>query len=113
MFFPEFPFPSHLPSFPSHHEVLKYLQDYVSHYKLEQFIKCSTQVEEITPVIVDSCNGSEREQLNSFTLQQSSEINFHNWGRFRDNVKWRVTVKNLKSGTRSTEEYDAVLVCNG
>ncbi|XP_060579376.1 uncharacterized protein LOC132736291, partial [Ruditapes philippinarum] len=38
MAFPGFPFPSHLPSFIKHEEVLQYLKDYSQFYKLEKAI---------------------------------------------------------------------------
>jgi cation diffusion facilitator CzcD-associated flavoprotein CzcO len=39
MGFPGYPFPSDLPSFPEHKDVLKYLKDYSEHYDLEKYIK--------------------------------------------------------------------------
>lgn len=39
MGFPGFPFPSNLPSFPEHKDVLKYLEDYADNYELHKHIK--------------------------------------------------------------------------
>ncbi|XP_060591474.1 uncharacterized protein LOC132746370 [Ruditapes philippinarum] len=50
MAFPGFPFPSHLPSFIKHEEVLQYLKDYSQFYKLEKAIMFDTKVERVSPV---------------------------------------------------------------
>ena len=44
MLFPEFPFPDNVPSFFHHSGVLKYLEDYASHYNLEQYIRFETKM---------------------------------------------------------------------
>jgi len=45
MAFPGFPFPDHLPSFIKHQDVLKYLEDYATHYDLLQYIKVDSYFE--------------------------------------------------------------------
>lgn len=112
MFFPGFPFPSHLQSFPHHSKVLQYLQDYASCYDLNKSIKFGTLVEQIIPIFTDETKCVTSERNNDVTTQED-EISFHNWGRFKDTVKWRVMTKDVETGQRTSEEYDAILVCNG
>ena len=105
MYFPEFPFSSQLPSFPSHREVLKYLQDYASNYELDQVIKCGTKVETIEPIAVDC--------LDTCSTTVKTRNHSHSHELFVDNVKWKVTVKDVETGKVASDEYDAVFVCNG
>ena len=111
MSFPEFPFPTYLQSFVHHSKVLEYLQNYAKHYELERFIKLGTLVEQVTPLPIDC--GPEREKKISDISAHEDEINFHNWGRFKDDVKWMVTTVDVDSGCKTTDEYDAIFVCNG
>ncbi len=137
MCFPDFSFPSHLPSFPHHCDVLKYLRDYASEYKLNQFIKFGTIVEQVTSVPLaadgggcgDGANGdgagddgggsgrchTENDSKKECCSGRRSDVccPFPMWGRFKDSVKWKVTSRCVKTALRSTDEYDAVLVCNG
>ena len=112
MFFPGFPFPSDLPSFPYHYDVLKYLQDFTRHYSLDQFISFQTCVDEIKPVLVCDCDNVHENERTDIPTQLDG-INFQNWGSFRNNVRWRVTSKDVESGRRTSEDYDAVLICSG
>ncbi|XP_045192813.2 uncharacterized protein LOC123549080 isoform X1 [Mercenaria mercenaria] len=50
MAFPGFPFPSNLPSFIRHEDVLQYLKDYSKYYNLQKSIKFDTKVERVSPV---------------------------------------------------------------
>ncbi len=42
--FEDFPMPDHYPDYPSHHQVLKYFQDYAAHFDLVSHIKFNTEV---------------------------------------------------------------------
>ena len=112
MFFPGFPFPSHLRSFIHNSKVLQYLQDYASCYDLNKFIKFGTVVEQVVPISTKNTECASLES-NSDVTTREDEISFHNWGRFTDTVKWRVTTKDVETGQRTSEEYDAIFVCNG
>lgn len=111
MLFPGFPFPSYMKSFPYHYDVLKYLQEFASHYELNQFIKFGVHVEQIQPIPIGSDDSNS--MTNKNVVPQDNGISFHNWGRFRDTVRWRVVAKDSESGQVTSEDYDAVLVCNG
>lgn len=108
MLFPEFPFPSKLPSFPHHSDVLKYLQWYVSHYDLGRFIRFGTVVEEVTSIPLPSKGSTVKgpPAQDDSGYSQAGE-------KFKDTVRWKVTIRDVKSGQRSADIYDAVLVCNG
>ena len=111
MCFPDFSFPSHLPSFTTHEDVLKYLQDYTTHHNLKPFIKFRTRVEQVEPVPLKT----EQVMMKSSakTQRDDGEVSFHDWGKFTDNVRWKVTTLDMDSGKISSEEYDAVLLCVG
>ena len=52
MAFPDFPFPSEWNSFLSHQQVLKYLEDYASHFDLKRlYFRSSFANSELTPDI--------------------------------------------------------------
>lgn len=106
MVFPDFPFPSYLPSFPSHHDVLKYLQQYADHYDLTRCIRFGTLVEE---VIAAPIRSEDEDGLDG----SFQECNNQEQGFFNDSVRWKITTQDLESGERTLEYFDAVLVCNG
>ena len=99
MAFIDHQFPSHLPSYVHHADVLKYLQNYASHHNINQFIKFGTIVEKVKP-IPHFRSSADREGVNGVK-------------EFKDTVKWRVSSRDVKSGEETTEDYDLVLVCNG
>lgn len=107
MFFPGFPFPSHLPSFVHHSQVLDYLQAYASHYDINQFISFGTLVDQVKPVPIGETTVSN--DIDSINQREER----HQWGKFKDSTRWQVTTRDIKSGVQTAEEYDAVLVCNG
>src|SRR5258706_4371647 len=47
--FSDFPLPENLPDFPHHTDVLRYLQKYVAHFGLQQYIQLNTVVESVEP----------------------------------------------------------------
>ena len=112
MLFPDFPFSSHLPSFPYHYDVRDYLKQYSQHFKLNRFIQFGTQVERVVPLPVPSVNGqyhfSDHGNPERYDLiqQGDQEMSF-------DDVRWSVTTRELASGQESTEVFDNVLICNG
>ena len=99
MIFPDFPFPSDLPSFVHHSKVLEYLQSYASHYKLYPFIRFGMLVDQVEPVTTTKASVNMEDQSNC--------------RGFEDSVKWRVTTQDVETGVKTCEIYDAVLVCNG
>lgn len=101
MHFPGFSFPSNLRSFIDHSDVLKYLQDYASHYELNHCIRFGTVVEQVIPVPFD-----DQETSNLAPPEDD-------WGTFKDSIRWNVITRDVKSGQRISGLYDAVLVCNG
>ncbi|KAL3853381.1 hypothetical protein ACJMK2_016927 [Sinanodonta woodiana] len=84
MAFPDFPFKTGAPSFISHEEVLQYLENYATHYRLYKYIKFQTIVETVRPLKGDN------------------------------NTSWELTYCPVKERDQScTELFDAVIVCNG
>lgn len=81
----KFPFPDELPSYIHHSDFLKYLEDFADHFELKPYIRLSTEVKKVTPI-----------------KKKSS-----------DSTVWEVTTKNMLSGEETTDQFDAVLVCNG
>lgn len=102
MVFPDFSFPSDLPSFVHHSKVLEYLQSYASHYRLNQFIRLGTVVDQVEPISITKAPEDHK-----------SEGVSENCEGFEDSVKWQVTTQDVETGIRTCETYDAVLVCNG
>ena len=51
MAFPDFPFPSEWNSFLSHQQVLKYLQDYASHFALFKYIQFNSTINSVLPLV--------------------------------------------------------------
>ncbi|KAL4235219.1 hypothetical protein ACF0H5_006857 [Mactra antiquata] len=67
MAFPDYPFPSNLPSFVSHEVVLKYLENYCEHFNLQQYIKLETRIDKVEPIegenqtewkVTSTCDGT-------------------------------------------------------
>jgi len=87
MAFPDFPFAENTEkrSFIKHRDVLEYLDQYCLHFGLEKYIRFSTIIESVCPVIQD--DGVER---------------------------WNVVSKNSKDHLLiKSEVYDAVVICSG
>ncbi len=103
MAFLDHPFPSHLPSYVHHKDVLKYLNDYVRDHDIQQFIKFGNVIEKVKPI-----------PINDAGYQTGLETDGSGGVRkFEDTVKWRVTSRQVKSGEEIIEDYDLLLVCNG
>lgn len=84
MAFPDYPFPESLPSFMHHTDVLKYLEDYCSHFNLEKYIKFKTKVDLVKAVTNDN------------------------------QLTWEVTYSSLDNPLETTTKtFDAVIVCVG
>lgn len=91
MAFPDFPFDKNLPSFVTHSDVLDYLERYASHFSLLQHIKFQTQVVKVEPI---SC---EERGLKTGLGE-----------------RWEVTTAPVTDKDSCvTEQFDAVIVCNG
>ena len=84
--------------------MLVYLNQYAKQHKLHQFIHFNTKVELVEPVqrgvvrIEDRCGDIDGEK--------------HVKG-FTNTVKWRIDVLHLKTGVRTSETFDVVLICSG
>ena len=98
MEFAKFPFEPSLPSFLHHWDVLEYLKKFATHFDLNKFIQFRTLVEKVVPVPVQG---------------QADGEHMDGEDAFSDDVKWRVTTRSVVTGDRTTEDYDAVVVCNG
>ena len=110
MLFPDFPFPSHLPSFPYHYDVYNYLKKYSQHFKLEQFINFGTMVERVTPLPISSSPGDDHTP--STEPGKSTEAVSGHMTSI-DDVRWSVTTRQLASGETTTDVYDNIFLCNG
>ena len=85
MAFPDFPFPSEWSSFLSHQQVLKYLEDYASHFDLYKYIQFNSSSSSVRPLIE------------------------------KDNHKllWEVVVTDTNTKESQVHLFNAVIVCNG
>ena len=85
MAFPDFPFPSEWSSFLSHQQVLKYLEDYASHFDLYKYIQFNSSISSVRPLIEN------------------------------DNHKllWEVVVTDTNTKESQVHLFNAVIVCNG
>ncbi|XP_076470292.1 uncharacterized protein LOC143300470 [Babylonia areolata] len=91
MAFPDFEFDKQLPSFIRHQDVLQYLKDYATYFNILQHIQFDTHVVKVEPVLC----GKEESQTGH-------------------GQKWQVTTAPVLQKTSTvTEEFDAVIVCNG
>ncbi|CAF1859722.1 unnamed protein product [Brassica oleracea var. botrytis] len=73
--------------FPSHGEVLAYLQDFAKEFSIEEMIRFETAVERVSPAEVSDVDG---------TIG-----------------KWRIELTEKEEKVHREELYDAVVVCNG
>ena len=89
MEYPDFQYPKNLRTFPTHGQVLDYLQDYCTHFNLESSIRFNETVTHVAP-------------------QPQENITDH-----LNNVKWTVKTSNVKSGIEESAVFDSVVVCNG
>ena len=109
MNFPDFPHLSHLPSFLGHQDILKSLQQYADHFDLTKYIKFKTLVEQVIPIPKDEVDLERKgKSMTSMAVECQERKLFSD-----SNMLWRVTTQNLESGERTSEDYDAVMVCNG
>ena len=85
MAFPDFPFSSEWTSFLSHQQVLKYLEDYTSHFDLYKYIHFNSVVKSVRPLI----------------------------GEDSHKPQWEVVVTDVDSKESRVLMFEAVIVCNG
>ena len=85
MAFPDFPFPSEWTSFLSHQQVLKYLEDYASHFDLYKYIHFNSAVSSVCPL----------------TAEDSRK------------PQWEVVVTDADTKESQVLMFEAVIVCNG
>jgi len=107
MNFPELPFPSDLPSFPTHLDVSAYLQHYADKFALTRIISFRTEVVEVAPHFSPLVKGSNQEQIG-----EESPLS-DGIGMPDAAVSWKVTSVNLETGQRTSEIFNAVFICNG
>ena len=86
MAFPDFPFPSEWSSFLSHQQVLKYLEDYTSHFDLYKYIQFNSIVNSVRPL---TGAGDSQQPL------------------------WEVVVMDADTKESQVLLFNAVIVCNG
>ena len=72
------------------------------------------RVEQVKPVFLDDVESTRRIENNgpNSNIPCDDGVTSDDWER-RDTVRWRVTSVEIESGKRTSEEYDAVLICNG
>ena len=85
MVFPDFPFPSEWSSFLSHQQVLKYLEDYTSHFDLYKYIQFNSIVNSVCPLI----------------------------GKDSQQQLWEIVVTDADTKESQVLLFNAVIVCNG
>ena len=85
MAFPDFPFPSEWNSFLSHQQVLKYLQDYTSHFDLYKYIQFNSSISSVRPLV----------------------------GKDSQKPLWEVVVRDAATKESQVLLFDAVIVCSG
>ena len=83
MAFPDYPFPSNLPSFLHHTEISSYLKSYAEDFGVNDYIHLNNTVKSVVPCQDDPNN------------------------------PWKVTVENVKSGETVTSLFKAIMICNG
>lgn len=86
MAYPDFPYPTHLPSFISAGDVEKYLEDYAHHFDLMKHIKLNHEVISVKP---------------------------HSGHNSNKKLTWNLAVKDVQSSVVQDIFYDAIVVCNG
>ncbi|XP_035636288.1 uncharacterized protein LOC118390135 isoform X1 [Oncorhynchus keta] len=86
MMFPDFPFDPQLPSFLPHQEVQKYLERYCQSHCITPHIRFSAVVDEVSPVVTEGKGPM---------------------------TTWKVTSRDVKSGSQNTETFDSVFICSG
>ena len=91
MGFPDYPLPSKLPSFVGHRDVLKYLQSYADRFDIRKHIRFQCHVEHIDPI-------------SAIAAEKGSSVG---------STKWKIRLHDLVTGGKMSEEFDAVLICNG
>ena len=84
MAFPDFPFPSEWNSFLSHQQVLKYLQDYASHFALFKYIQFNSSINSVRPL-----EGKDNQKL-----------------------LWEVVIRDADSKESQVLLFEAIIVCN-
>ena len=85
MAFPDFPFPSEWSSFLSHQQVLKYLEDYASHFDLYRYIQFNSSISSVRPLV----------------------------GKDSQKPLWEVVVTDADTKESQVLLFDAVIVCSG
>jgi len=106
MRFPDFPFPSYLPSFVGHRDVLLYLQAYAEHFDVRRHVSFHTEVVEVKPLPLLEKN---KNGIGGF----EDGVVIEDLDSCEDAMKWRVQTRNVESGDITSEDFDNILICNG
>ncbi|PON77846.1 Flavin monooxygenase FMO [Trema orientale] len=102
--FSDFPWPPSVNEvmYPSHNQVLEYIQSYAQHFDLLPYIKFNSKVLDL-----DYVNGESHEEMEAWDL----------WGGtgepFNSNGKWHIMVQNTKSSSREIFQFEFVILCIG
>lgn len=104
MAFPDFPFDPHLPSFLSHSDILKYLQEYADYFQLISLIQFNTQVVHVKPTGTECQRNPIGDEQYPSIESPKQPFTFN---------QWNITVQNLITKRSTIETYDAVVICNG
>ncbi|XP_065197241.1 uncharacterized protein LOC135828747 isoform X1 [Sycon ciliatum] len=108
MAYPDYQFPSHLPSFVSHRDVHKYLQDYSRHFNIHQRINFDTTVVDVAPV-ADAEHAAAA--CDADVAGKRADGSALEWL----GPRWQVTHRSAvdERAPAKTELFDSVMICNG
>eukprot|EP00117_Sycon_ciliatum_P009539 scpid54505/ scgid1739/ Flavin-containing monooxygenase FMO GS-OX-like 2; Flavin-monooxygenase glucosinolate S-oxygenase-like 2 len=119
MAFPDFPFPSDLPSYLGHKEILQYLHNYARRHDVMAHVTLNTRVVTVQPVLGDTApmnhNGVQGNGMGTFSAGGDDNVAEHSDAHevfAKSGPQWRVTTES-RDGCMHEETFDAVLVCNG
>lgn len=85
MAFPDFPFPQEWPSFMTHQQVLRYLEDYATKFELWKYIHFNSVVRSVRPLVTNTS----------------------------PDPMWEVIVSDVDTKESKALHFEAVIVCNG
>ncbi|PON46152.1 Dimethylaniline monooxygenase, N-oxide-forming [Parasponia andersonii] len=101
--FSDFPWPSSVEEFyPTHNQVLEYLQSYAQHFDLFPCIKFNSKV-----ISLDYVDGESIEEMESWDLWGATGKPFESKG------KWEIVVQDTKSSSTKMYQFEFVILCIG
>ncbi len=86
--FEDFPMPAGYPDYPSHHELLKYFNDYAEYFGVKEFIQFNTTVEKVTRGLAKEWHVTYRDEegVHETTFDYLLIANGHHWDPLMPNV---------------------------